>query len=510
VSPPPRIAAAQLSHETNRFSSVPTDIAAFQAAGVAFGQDAITSGTGTNSAFGGFVTGAARNGFELCPILSVWATPSGVVTAETIFTLSDQLVRGIETLRNQGPLAGVLLALHGAMVTEIDDDGDGYVLERVRRTVGPGIPVVATLDLHANISTRMVAAADVLIGYETYPHVDMAARAEEACDLMARLLSGEIEPVSALQTPSMLPTSQRMMTNQDPMRSLIALAHAAERDPRVLNVTVAGGFPPADVPEAGLSVLVTTDGEPDLAATIARSIAEEAWRRRADFLGGVTSRAEVGQILHAIPNERDSSSKPLVLVDIGDNPWTGSPGDSVEILRLLLDERTDGAAVALVVDPAVVRKARVAGVGARITDDLGGKTDALHGLPLKVEAEVRLLTNGRYVNAGPMMAGIPVDLGQSAVLRCRHIGTSDSEQAVDVIVTTRAETPIDLNVFRSHGIEPTALRIIGLKGKGHFRAAFEPIASDVILFEGPGISGADLSRLPFTHIRRPIWPLDDL
>ncbi len=510
MSRSPRIAAAQVSHETNRFSAVPTDLAAFHTAGVAYGSDAITFGIDTNSAFGGFVTGAGRHGFELCPILSVWATPSGMVTAEAISRLSGQLSRGIEDLADTGPLAGILLALHGAMVTELDDDGDGYLLERVRHTVGPEIPIVATLDLHANISARMVAAADVLIGYDTYPHVDMADRADEACDVMARLLGGGVEPVSVLDSPPMLPTSQRMTTARDPMRSLIALAHAAERDPRVLNVTVAGGFPPADVPEAGLSVLVTTDGDPELATTIARSIAAEAWGRRAEFLGGVSTQAEIGQILRARPSSADAPSKPLVLVDIGDNPWTGSPGDSAEILRLLLDERMAGTAIALIVDAVAVEIARVAGVGARIAVDLGGKTDALHGPPLAVEAEVRLITDGRYVNAGPMMAGVPVDLGPSSVLRCRHSKALDTDPTVDVIVTSRAETPIDLNVFRSHGIEPTALRVIGLKGKGHFRAAFEPIASEVMLFEGPGISGADLSRLPFHHIRRPIWPLDDL
>lgn len=164
------------------------------------------------------------------------------------------------------------------------------------------------------------------------------------------------------------------------------------------------------------------------------------------------------------------------------------------------------------VDPKAVEVARVATVGGTIAVDLGGKTDGLHGPPLTVSAEVRLLSDGRYVNTGPMMAGLSVDLGPTAVLRCRtaDAGGESATPTVDVIVTSRAETPIDLNIFRAHRIEPTALQVIGLKGKGHFRAAFEPIASEVILFEGPGISGADLSRLPLRRVRRPIWPLDEV
>jgi microcystin degradation protein MlrC len=208
-----------------------------------------------------------------------------------------------------------------------------------------------------------------------------------------------------------------------------------------------------------------------------------------------------------------SPSSPLVLVDIGDNPWTGGPGDGVEIVRFLLAERVRGAAVALVADPAAAAICHAAGVGGRVELSLGGKTDRLHGDPLPVRGFVRRLADGRYVNSGPMMAGVAVDLGPSALLACLPADLAEAaadpgEDAVAVLVTSRAETPIDLNAFRFVGVEPTALRVIGLKGKGHFRAAFEPIASRVVLVEGPGITGADLSRLPLSRVRRPIWPLD--
>lgn len=496
TSPRPRIAAAQISHETNVFSVVPTDLAAFQAVGLDHGDEILPKARDTNSAFGGFATGADEHGFDLIPLVSVWATPSGLIPAETITTLETMLVDGLTQALAAGPLAGVVLALHGAMVTALDDDGDAHLLETVRTTIGRDVPIVATLDLHANLSQRMVDAATVLIGYDTYPHVDMAERAHEACDVLARLIRRDIKPVSALRKPPMLPTSQNMPTDRDPMRALIALAHAFETDPRVINVTIAGGFPPADVADAGLSVLVTTNNDQPLAESIADELAIEAWSRRNEFLGGVTSFEDASAALRALP---DRPPSPLVLVDIGDNPWTGGPGDSAELVRFLVAEGVPGAAVALVADPETVRQCQTAGVGATIDLTLGGKTDALHGDPFPCRGYIRLLGDGTYVNDGPMMAGMSVLLGPTAVVVI---------EGVEVLVTSRAETPIDLNVFRAHGIEPTTRRVIGLKGKGHFRAAFEPIASDVILVEGPGITGSDLSRLTFKNIRRPIWPLD--
>jgi microcystin degradation protein MlrC len=491
---PPRIAAAQLSHETNVFSAVRTDLAAFEGSGLTTDPDLIARDRGTNSAFGGFIAGAEEQDFELLPIASVWATPSGMVTSDAFDALSAILIDGIRALQ---PIEGLLLALHGAMVSERELDADGVLLELARAELGPDIPIVATLDLHANISPRMVAAADVLIGYETYPHVDMAARARDAAAVMRRLLDREVAPTAALVKPSMLPTSQRMTTDREPMRALLAMAAEARRDPRVLNVTIAGGFPPADVEEAGLSVLVTTDGDAALARSIAKRIADETWRRREQFLGGVSTFDEAAAAIHARPPDE----KPIVVVDIGDNPWTGGPGDSVELVRFLIELGVSNAAVALVADPESVQRCVAAGAGNAVSLELGGKTDRLHGEPLSIEARVALLSDGRYVNDGPMMAGLGVDLGPSAVV---HLGPSD----LAVLVTSRAETPIDRNVFRRHGIESTALSVIGLKGKGHFRAAFEPIASQVVLVEGPGITGADLSRLPFQRIRRPIWPLD--
>jgi microcystin degradation protein MlrC len=505
-----RVAAAQIAHETNVFSVVKTGLAAFEASGIHIGQDVIETAHDTNTEFCGFITGAETQGFDLLPLIAVWATPSGLVTAEAARHLAGLVTDGLRRAMADGSLDGVLLALHGAMVTEIDDDGEGYILQMVRDVVGPDVPVVATLDLHANISTRMVELADVLIGYDTYPHVDMAERAEEAAAVLVRLMRQEVRPTAALRKPPMLPTSQRMTTGRMPMRALIERAHRMEEDPRVIDVTVAGGFPLADTEDAGFGILVTTDADPDLAANLANDLATEAWSLRDGFLGGVSSFEHAAELIQSLDTEDDVDmpvSGPLILVDIADNPWTGGPGDSVELLRFLFAQEVHGAAIALVRDPEVVRDAIAAGPGGQITVDLGGKTDKLHGDPIRVCAHVKLLSDGRFVNDGPMMAGLTVDLGPTALLLCEP-ETGPPAPPVEVLVTTRAETPIDLNVFRCHGMEPTRHRVLGLKGKGHFRAAFEPIARRVVLVEGPGITGADLSRLTFRRVRRPIWPLD--
>lgn len=490
-----RIAAAQIQHETNVFSSVRTDMAAFRRSGLKFGAE-IEAERGTNSAFGGFFRAAAELDVDLIPILSVWVTPSGMVDGEALSELVTNLTDQLVACRPDA----VALSLHGAMVSEIDRDGDGWILEQVRETVGWDIPIIAELDLHANVSSRMVEAADMLVGYDTYPHIDMAERGAEVIALLVRLLRDHANPAMAMVKPPMLPTSQRMMTAHDPMATILQRAHDIESMPGVLNATVAGGFPPSDAEEGGVSCVVTTDGDLTLALDLANDLARLAWSVRDGFLGGVEAFGDAAHAIAALPTVVD---KPLLIVDIADSIWSGSSGDSVELLRFFLDQRVTGAAIAPVVDPIVVEMARSAGIGATIAISLGAKTDHLHGAPLPCQAMVLALTNGRYVNTGPMMTGLSVDMGPTAILA---IG----EPAVRVVVTSFPEAPIDPAVFTANGIALASTRVLGLKGKGHFRAAFEPVTSAVILVEGPGVTGSDLSRLPLTHTRRPIWPLDSV
>jgi microcystin degradation protein MlrC len=328
----------------------------------------------------------------------------------------------------------------------------------------------------------------------------MAERGAEVIELLVQMLRAHVNPAMAMVKPPMLPTSQRMMTAHDPMAVIMRRAHEIEADPRVLNATVAGGFPPSDAEEGGVSCLVTTDGDVTLALDYANELARVAWSVRDGFLGGVETFEDAARAIAALPSFPD---KPLLIVDIADSIWSGSSGDSVELVRFFLAERVAGAAVAPIVDPDVVRLADSAGIDATIEIVLGGKTDSLHGAPLSCRATVAALTDGRYVNTGPMMTGLQVDMGATAVLA---IG----DPSVRVVVTSFPEAPIDPAVFTTNGVPLASTRVLGLKGKGHFRAAFEPVTSQVILVEGPGVTGSDLSRLPLTHTRRPIWPLDEV
>ena len=486
-----KVLTGTISHESNSFSNIATGLTQFQESRLFAPHVAVDKLDGTNTVFGGFLGAARKHHFELVPLVYAAATPSGKVTQEAFKTLLDRLIGGLET---HLPADGLLLDLHGAMVSEDCDDPEGLILTEIRRTAGPDLPVVAVLDLHANVSETMRREATVLIGYDTYPHVDMAARGEEAGDLIARLIRKEVRPVSSLIKPPMIPTSQNMATNREPMKTLIAMAREAERNPRLLNVSVLGGFPPADVFDGGFSVLATADGDLELARQTAELIARKAWELRTEFLGGAIELEE------AVAEAMKEHEGLITVVDIADNPDSGGPGDGPELVRILVEKKARNCAFCSIADPEFVRKAIEAGEGNRLSAYLGGKTDRLHGRPFFLrDAQIKAIADGKFTNRGPMRTGVQENIGRTVLLVAGE---------VSIIVAEKRISPIDLEMFRMVGIEPTRVSIIGLKGKGHFRAAFEPISRKIILAEGPGITGSELGRLQFTKVRRPIFPLD--
>ena len=488
-----RIVIGSIRHETNTFSTVRTDLECFKERSLLEGE-VLYALEGTNTVVGGFIEAAETEDFELIPTLHAGAMPGGVVTREAFDYLLARLLQGV---RDAEEFEGILLVLHGAMVAEGHDDGEGAILQAVRETVGPTVPIVSTLDLHANITPLMVRSANILVGYDEYPHTDMRARGKEAGRLIARLVRGEIRPTAALEKPPMMPTSQRMITAQSPMKEIMALAHRIEQDPRVLNVTVAGGFPLADFAETGFGALVTTDNNLELAKKKAKEVADLAWEMRRGFLGGTVSIDEgVQQVLEAVEG-------PIVLVDVADNPATGGPGDGTSLLRGLVDGKVKNAGFAVIADPDAVERAIAAGVGSRLTLQVGGKAETLYGEPVEVTGQVRRITDGQYRRKGPMMTGVLVQMGRTVVLDC---------DGLELILCELKQSPYSLEVFRSQGIEPTEKKILAIKGKGHFRAAFAPIAKAIILAEGKGTCGSErcIRGLPYKKVRRPIFPLDDL
>ena len=486
-----RFFIAMMSHETNTFSPLPTDRAQFEARDLRYGGEILEAYRNTGTCLGGMIEGAQARGVTLVPSLAVAASPAGRVTKEFYHETKDRL---LADLRAAGRLDGVLLDLHGAMVVEGLDDGEGDLLAAVRATVGE-VPVAVTLDLHANVTQAMTRAATLIHGYKTYPHIDMDARGREAAERLADVVAGRLRPTVAFRQPPMLPPIAGQLTARGPMRRLYDMAEAMERRPGVVSISIFAGFPLADIHDAGLSVYVCTDGDQALADTLADELAATAWEHRREFLHQAIGARE------AIARARALPGRPVILADIADNTGGGAAGDTTEILRELLRVGARETTVACLWDPQAAAACVRAGVGATVTLEVGGKVDPSHGAPVTVTGRVRTLSDGRFVHKGPMMRGLEGRLGPTAVL--------DVNDLKIILISLRWQT-LDPEMLRVVGIDPAAEKIVVVKSSVHYRAAFEPIAHEIIEVDAPGLSSSNLTRFAFANVRRPIFPLDEL
>ena len=484
-----RIVTGTISHETNVLSNIRTDLEEFRKRRLLYGDEVFERFDGTRTPAGGIIDGCRLNGYELIPTLFASATPSGAVTADAFDTLLGDMLDGV---RAAGDYDAAVLHLHGAGVSEEYPDIEGKVLSEVRRLVGSK-PLVATFDLHANYTETMVENADILIGYDTYPHVDGYERGVEAVNLTRKMLEGTLKPAKAFTQPPMLPALQVQFTGRYPMRRLIEEAHRMEEISGVETITVAAGFPWSDIPEAGMSFIVTTDDDQKQADSLAEKLHDLAWSMRRDFLVKPTP------VREAMRHVMKAEEGPLVLADIGDNPGGGAPEDGTVVLKTILEEGLKGGVVAVIWDPEAVQKAVKAGVGKTLQLSLGGHTDEMHGEPLSVTGMVKNITDGKFINEGPMGTGSESDMGPTAVM---EIGDND------VIVTTKRLQPLDLQLYKSQDIDPSGKRFIVVKSSVHYRASHEPIAKEVIELDTPGLTSPRLAGFGFKNIRRPIFPLD--
>jgi microcystin degradation protein MlrC len=491
-----RILTACIGHETNSFATTPTTLEEFRrgsrAPDFGGGEPILRQFRGTRTIHGGYIDAAERHGLTLEPLIWTFATPGGNVPQSAYDFLKGLL---LERLRAAVPCDGVLLDLHGAMVTDEVEDAEGDLAAAVREVVGPTIPVVMTLDLHANVTPLMAQHADAIIGFDEYPHTDMYERGVEAAELMAAILRQELRPTLAYHQLPLLTMPPRQCTLREPMLSLLAHAHALEQEPGVLNVTLAMGFPFSDIHDAGVSVLVTTNKDAGLAQRKAAEMAAAIWERRGDFAVTLTPVPE------AIAYARSQAQGLVVLADGSDNPGGGGPCDGTVILRHFLEAGVTDAVVAVIADPEAVARAIDAGVGNSVTLELGGKTDDRHGAPLPLTAHVRLLSDGRFVMRGPMGGGVHADMGRTAVLVAG---------GVEIVVTERRLQPYDTELLRSVGIEPTLRRLIALKSAVHFRSTYQEIADRIFDADTPGVHRPDFANYPYRRVRRPIYPLDTI
>jgi microcystin degradation protein MlrC len=491
-----RIALGGIVHETNTFALTPTDLAEFEANGLYVG-DELRRLTGTNTVVGGAIEAIdADPELELIPTVFSHAIPGGTVSREAFEHIVGQITDGITAAKPDA----VVLDLHGALVVDGFPGGDGEVARRVRAIVGPGVPIVSPLDLHGNIDDVLVQNVDILLPYHTYPHVDTAERGREAVEMAVRMAKGEIRPTMRAVKLAISSPGPQQYSGFEPTVSLQKIARDWETKPGVIDTSILFAFPYSDVPHNGMAVVATTDNDPELAEQICREIGAEIVRRHREFWPEMMT---VEEAVHAAMSEPKG---PVVLADYGDNPGGGSSCDGTALLWGLLDLGAQGAAVGHICDPDVARVAHEAGEGAEINVELGGKRDHWHGAPIPVTATVLRLSSGDYVYEGPMNRGVHNSMGPTAVLACR----GRHGNIVEVIVSSRRVQALDTAIFRSQGIEPTERKILVVKSSVHFRGAFAPIASRIILVNTPGLLQLDVSAFPFRHITRPLWPHDQV
>ncbi|MEA2865190.1 MAG: hypothetical protein QOC84_3146 [Bradyrhizobium sp.] len=483
-----RIAVGGFLHETNTFAPTKATYDDFVHGGgwpaMARGADVLKTMRDINVGLAGFVEQAEANGWDMLPTISCGASPSAHVTRDAYERIVKVMIDGIKAA---GPLDAVYLDLHGAMVTEHLDDGEGEILSRVRKVIGPDLPLVVSLDLHANVTPEMVEHADALIAYRTYPHVDMADTGRAAARHLTLLLKTRQKFAKAFrQLPFLIPISWQC-TNDQPTEDIYQKLAALESR-AVPTLSFAPGFPAADFPHCGPSVFAygRTQADADAAADeLTRLIVGH----EDDFDGRIYTPDD--GVRHAMELAA-RATKPIVIADTQDNPGAGGDSDTTGMLRALVRNNASKAAIGVICDPQSARAAHAAGVGATVTLALGGKSGIAGDAPYKESFVVEQLSDGKFVAPGPYYGGRDMDMGPSACLR---IGD------VRVVVSSHKAQLADQSMYRYVGIEPTAQSILVNKSSVHFRADFEPIAETLLICAAPGAMPADTVALPWTRLR---------
>ncbi len=479
-----RIAVAGFQHETNTFSPIPTTFKDFASGGINTpgilkGNDILYfQSREMNNATSGFLRKADALGMECIPLLWAEAEPSDKMSAETF----DQLMTMFEVeFKTSAPFDGVFLDLHGAMIYGDYQDGETEILRRVRKIVGE-VPIVVALDLHGNIASESFELASAMIGYRTYPHVDIYETGERCAVMLTHLLKGKPVFKSFCQIPFLIPTSSQI-TNWDPLRSIYGALERLD----VISATIMLGFPPGDIECAGPSTFAYAETQ-NKASAAAEKLAQSLLDYEAEFVSRLTKMDEAIERAIRLSEE---GGKPVILADVQDNPGGGSGSDSVWILDALIRRGVQDVAIGLMFDPEAARAAHAAGEGATIEIDLGGKMIPGHK-PCRAAFQVVKLLDGEIKGTGPMAKGMVLNLGKMALLKIGGIFIS--------VASVRIQAA-DQAVFTAFGLDPQIMKILVLKSFVHFRAAFEEIAGEIIQVEAPGAEFDDPAKVKYSHLR---------
>ncbi len=489
-----RIGIGSVQHETNTFSSVMTTESMFRHHSWQDGQDVIKENTGVRNYVGGIIDAANERGATLAPAFATKMTPCGLITKVTLESIRDQLISKFGELHARQPLDGIALALHGAGVAEGYPDIEGEILCSMRKAFGAGMPIGVVLDLHGNITPGMVANSDVLIGVKCFPHSDIYESSVIMLNLLYNVIQTDIRPKKRLLRLPLLYGGLNAQTLSGPAYDIRMLCEQYEREDKdLIQATFFHGYPYSDIPQAGASV-VTMAKTQDAADHNAKLIAQYAWERREEFLARGLMPEE------AMEKALSLEGRPIIINESSDNPGAGAPGDGTYLLQELLKRNLPDTVMGYISDPEVVMIAKKAGVGAKITCRLGGKTDKRHGKPITLkDAYVKCLTDGRFSTLSPMNRGLPIDLGHCARLTVGN---------VDIIVGSSQQQLLDKSIFELHGIDVMRMHIIGLKSTNHFRAWWKDVAAHIVTTDPPGIGCGDLTTFDYKNINRSYYPFN--
>lgn len=484
-----RVAVGQVSSESNHFVDFECDLETFRTTGYVYEGVDVLDLAGTDTEVAGMLDGLADASAEVIPLLAARAVSSAPLTAECYSTLKRGLLAALEEV----VVDGVLLSFHGSMLVKGSDDPEGEILEEVRARVGPRVAVIVTVDMHANITSKMIEHSDAVIGYRTYPHRDAAETGRRAAGLMDHVLSGGAHPVTAhIRLPMVLTAFHASTDGDGPFAQLMRLADEIETLPGVLSTSLffLGSY--IDVPEMGCSCAVITDGDAPQATTLVQGLARAFWQRRHDFIVETSTVAEAVAAAAHLP-------APVLLLDTADTAGGGAAADSIDVVRELHAIGVTDECVAMVVDPEAAAMCMKAGIGTALTLQLGHKMDPRWGVPWDITGIVTRLVEGEFRYRGGIFGGETVSMGPSAVLQIDNI---------NLLIMSRATYDWADEQYRAAGLDPLAARFIVVKNMMNFRVAYGDVMSAHFVLNLPGPTPPDMRGLPFRRMQQPIFPFD--
>jgi microcystin degradation protein MlrC len=489
-----RIAVGQISCESNSFAGFTCDLETVKATGYLHEGADVFSLAGTDSEVAGALAVLRSDpSVEVVPLLATRWNSSAVLQETAHAELRARLLAPLEAA---GPVDGVLLSCHGSMVAAGCDDPEGWLAEGVRATVGPGVPIAMTLDLHGNVTDRMVEAVDIVVAYEHYPHDDSLATGERGARLLLEAARGEIAPVTCrIRLPMILTAFNASTFGDGPFARMERAARALEREPGILSVSnfYVGSY--IDLPEMGSGTLVIADGDRSRARAGAERLARQYWESRHEFL------VDSIPVEEAVRRGRLIEGGPILLLNTADTTGGGAAGDSIDVAAGLLGCGITEPAVAMVVDPAAAAACHAAGEGADIALDIGHRVDPRWGRPTHLEGKVARLSDGRFRYSGGIFGGTEASMGPSAVI---EIGP------LSLLVMSRSTYDWADEQYRSVGLDPASAKWVEAKNMMNFRKAYGAVMRAAFVLDAPGPTPPDMRALPFTRARRPWFPLDEI